>query len=204
MLAGNTASFEEISQRWRAVGNTVSHFTDPRFEPRTSRSRDELVTTRPTGRLIQIKSVVFLSLQQFTGRLSPFLALSDDLLRCVGNLTLSPRAAVTISHWIFDVIQRHQSSSLLEDECKFEVDRKVWLTDGVSELLHHLGSYEYSFIHTSEPSTWCPSSHKRRALFKVLIASLSSGRATTTHRLLGPTGNMGKVSFPRTQRRNTS
>ena len=48
---GNTAPFEEMSQRWRAVGNTVSDLTGPRFEPQTSRSRDERVTARPTGRL---------------------------------------------------------------------------------------------------------------------------------------------------------
>ena len=47
---GNTAPFEEMSQRWRAVGNTVSNLTGPRFEPQTSRSRDERVTAQPTGR----------------------------------------------------------------------------------------------------------------------------------------------------------
>ena len=47
---GNTAPFEEMSQRWQAVGNTVSNLTGPRFEPQTSRSRDERVTARPTGR----------------------------------------------------------------------------------------------------------------------------------------------------------
>ena len=48
--ANNTAPFEEMSQRWRAVGNTVSDLTGPRFEPLTSRSRDERVTARPNGR----------------------------------------------------------------------------------------------------------------------------------------------------------
>ena len=43
---GNTASFEEMLQRWRAVNNTVSDLTGPRFEPHTSRSRDERVTAR--------------------------------------------------------------------------------------------------------------------------------------------------------------
>ena len=47
---GNTAPFEEMSQRWRAVGNTVSDLTGLRFEPQTSRSRDERVTARPTAR----------------------------------------------------------------------------------------------------------------------------------------------------------
>ena len=40
---GNTAFFEEISQRWRAVGNTESNLTGPRFESLTSHSRDECV-----------------------------------------------------------------------------------------------------------------------------------------------------------------
>ena len=42
--------FEEMLQRWRAVGYTVSDLTGPRFEPLTYRSRDERVTARPTGR----------------------------------------------------------------------------------------------------------------------------------------------------------
>ena len=54
---GNTAPFEETSQQWRAVGNTVSNLTGPRFEPQTSRSRDECVTARPTGRSISKKKV---------------------------------------------------------------------------------------------------------------------------------------------------
>ena len=31
--AGNTAPFEEKSQQWRAVGNTVSDLTGSKFEP---------------------------------------------------------------------------------------------------------------------------------------------------------------------------
>ena len=46
----NTASFEEMSQWWRAVGNTVFDLTVPRLEPQTSRCRDKRVTARPTGR----------------------------------------------------------------------------------------------------------------------------------------------------------
>ena len=53
---GNTAPFEETSQRWRAVGNTVSDLTSPRFEPQTSRSKDEHVTARPTGLHINLLS----------------------------------------------------------------------------------------------------------------------------------------------------
>ena len=47
---GNTAPFEEMLRRWRAFGNTVSNSTGPKFEPLTSRSRDERVIARSTGR----------------------------------------------------------------------------------------------------------------------------------------------------------
>ena len=47
---GYAASFEEMSQQWRAVSNTESGLTGPRFEYQTSRSRDERVPSRPTGR----------------------------------------------------------------------------------------------------------------------------------------------------------
>ena len=42
--------FEEMSQRWQTVDKTVPNFISPRFEPQTSRSRDERVTAGPTGR----------------------------------------------------------------------------------------------------------------------------------------------------------
>ena len=51
LRSSNTTSFKEMLQRWRAVGNTVSDLTGPRFEPQTSRLRNERVTARPTGRL---------------------------------------------------------------------------------------------------------------------------------------------------------
>ena len=37
-----------MSQRWRSIGNTVFDLTGLRFEPQTSRPRDERVTSRPT------------------------------------------------------------------------------------------------------------------------------------------------------------
>ena len=37
-------------KKWRAVCETVSDLTGPRFEPLTSRSRDNYVIARPTGR----------------------------------------------------------------------------------------------------------------------------------------------------------
>ena len=46
----NTAPFEEMLQRWRSVGNTVSDLTGPRFEPLISSSRDERITARPMQR----------------------------------------------------------------------------------------------------------------------------------------------------------
>ena len=42
--AVNTAHFKEMPKRWRAVGNTVSDLTDPRFKPQTSRYRCKRVT----------------------------------------------------------------------------------------------------------------------------------------------------------------
>ena len=44
----NTAAFEEILQRWRAVCNTVTDLTGLRLEPPTSRSKDVRVTARST------------------------------------------------------------------------------------------------------------------------------------------------------------
>ena len=47
--ASNTASSKtKKTQRWRAVGNTVSA---PKFEPQTSRFGDEGVIVQTTGRL---------------------------------------------------------------------------------------------------------------------------------------------------------
>ena len=51
---GSTASFEEMLQRWRAVGNTVFDLTGPRFQPQTSRLRDKRTSARPTGQFFSI------------------------------------------------------------------------------------------------------------------------------------------------------
>ena len=48
LRSGNTTAFEEMSQRWRAVGNTELDLIGSRFEPQTPRSRDKCVTARPT------------------------------------------------------------------------------------------------------------------------------------------------------------
>ena len=45
-----------MSQRWQAVGNTVSDLAYPRFEPQTSCFKDERVSARPTGRLNHFSS----------------------------------------------------------------------------------------------------------------------------------------------------
>ena len=50
----------------------------------------------------------------------------------------------------------------------------------------------------------CLTTVKQSKPFQVLFASLLSGWATTTGRLLGLNGNKCKVSFPRTQRRIAS
>ena len=49
---GNTASFEEMLQRWRAVGNTASDLTGPSFEPWTSRFRDEEILNTAKDRFV--------------------------------------------------------------------------------------------------------------------------------------------------------
>ena len=54
---GNTARFVEISQRWRAVGITLSDFTGPRFEPQISCSRDKRITARTSGRFALIVKI---------------------------------------------------------------------------------------------------------------------------------------------------
>ena len=45
----NAVCFKQISQRWQAVGNTMSGLTGPRFEPQTSRSKDERIIAQQTG-----------------------------------------------------------------------------------------------------------------------------------------------------------
>ena len=45
----NTAPFKEMSQWWRAVGNTVPYLTVPRFESQASCSRYQRVTARLTS-----------------------------------------------------------------------------------------------------------------------------------------------------------
>ena len=47
---GYTAPFEEMLQRWQAIGKTAFDLTGPRFEAQTSRCRDERVTAGSTGR----------------------------------------------------------------------------------------------------------------------------------------------------------
>ena len=47
LCPSNTASFEEMSKRWRTIGDTVLNSTSLRFEPQTSRSRDERITIQP-------------------------------------------------------------------------------------------------------------------------------------------------------------
>ena len=54
---GHTGPFEEMLQRWRTVGNTVPHLTNPKFEPQTSRSRNERVTARATGQAVTRSSL---------------------------------------------------------------------------------------------------------------------------------------------------
>ena len=52
LALGAPASFKEMWQRWRAVGNTMFDLTGPRFKLRNSCSRGKCVTSRPTNRSI--------------------------------------------------------------------------------------------------------------------------------------------------------
>ena len=51
-----SATFEDMSQGWRAVGNIMSDLTFQKFNSQTFRFRDECVTVRPTGRFLRIIS----------------------------------------------------------------------------------------------------------------------------------------------------
>ena len=57
-LAHGQHSVEEVSQRWRAVGGTVSNLTGPRIEPQTSRSDSVSLTIELTDRIRQQKSLL--------------------------------------------------------------------------------------------------------------------------------------------------
>ena len=52
---GNTGPFEEMLQRWQAIGNTVSNLTHLRFEPQTFRSIGDRIIARPTGQSIGLQ-----------------------------------------------------------------------------------------------------------------------------------------------------
>ena len=47
--AADTARFEQLTQRRRAVGNTVSSLTGLKFEAQTFRFINERVIARPSG-----------------------------------------------------------------------------------------------------------------------------------------------------------
>ena len=48
LRSGNTQLLsKKMLQQWRAIGNSASDLTSTRFEPQTSRSRDECATARP-------------------------------------------------------------------------------------------------------------------------------------------------------------
>ena len=63
---GKTAAFEKMPQRRRAIGNTASNLTGPRFELQASRSRDECIIAPPTGRLKNL-SLSFAMILVFNG-----------------------------------------------------------------------------------------------------------------------------------------
>ena len=72
-------------QRWRAVGNTVSDLTGPRFEPRTSRSKDERVTARPTGRFNEIISITTMAISSIFFFFNIFNEIISKILKNAAN-----------------------------------------------------------------------------------------------------------------------
>ena len=53
-------------QRWQAIGNTVFNLTGPKFEPQTSRSRDERLANWPVSSRV-IYLIKFTLIIQNTG-----------------------------------------------------------------------------------------------------------------------------------------
>ena len=54
---GNTASFKDMSQRWQAIGNTVSELTGLKFEPNPALEMIA-ITAQPTGRCIYMVIII--------------------------------------------------------------------------------------------------------------------------------------------------
>ena len=81
MRPDDTAPFEEISQRWRIVSNTVSDLTGPKFEPLTFRSSDERVTARQVAG----KACLIVYARSFDPPLDPLLA----IFMCESGFVLS-------------------------------------------------------------------------------------------------------------------
>ena len=61
---------EETSQRWRAVGDTISDLTGPGIEPQTFRSDSMCLTTKVTGRF-EIICTVHCTISKSEKKISP-------------------------------------------------------------------------------------------------------------------------------------
>ena len=48
LFLGNATPFEEMSQWWRVIDNTVSDLVGQEIESQNSRSKDKRIPTRPT------------------------------------------------------------------------------------------------------------------------------------------------------------
>ena len=78
--------------RRRAVGNTVSDLTDLRFEPQTSRSRDECVTAGPPGQFMYL----------FASKLIWLFADLSVNLRGDASLSISNLESISVAAYIQD------------------------------------------------------------------------------------------------------
>ena len=92
---GNTAPFKEMSPGWRAVGNTVSDLTGTKFEPQTSRSRDERVNYK--CKCILIHQVALISTQKTAKRETKVF---DTFLPGIEpNSTVSEQMLYSLENW---------------------------------------------------------------------------------------------------------
>ena len=122
---GSTAPFEEISQRERAVGNTLSDLTGPRFEPHTSHSRDERVTARPTDRIIIFEMFYY-------NKIKPNKVLqfhNFGLVKKVHNFGSSQRSSIFLIQmcqlWLIYFFEIHTKNPIAE---VYLPDSRQWCT----------------------------------------------------------------------------
>ncbi|XP_076800516.1 uncharacterized protein LOC143445353 isoform X2 [Clavelina lepadiformis] len=82
-------------------------------------------------------------------QISPYLNLPEEMLVDLGKLVPSPKTASILHEWIYQVfaLRSNNNHSLNLTELSV-IGRKIWQTDGVSQLLHSLGMMPYEMEDT--------------------------------------------------------